>query len=105
MFKKIEKENPSWGSPVIFASVAYGRNFSKDRLARMFNKLVNKKDYDPSDKKELLEFLYLHTKGLKRTKNEGLEPITDDLPTKDEDNIENTDLAASKPIPPEELPF
>ena len=105
LFKKVQAENPGWGTNVILANVVYGRNFSKDRIARMFKELVDKDEYSQSDKKALLEFLYLHTKGLKRTENEVSKPITDDLPPKDDDCIESPDLTTSKPIPPEELPF
>jgi hypothetical protein len=113
LFKRIQKENPGWGSNVILANAVYGRNFSKDRISRMFKELVDKDEYSQSDKKALLEFLYLHTKGVKRTKNEGKLPHreekteemdTDDI-SKDEDSIDDIIKRVSKPIPPGELPF
>ena len=36
-----------------------GRNFSRDRIKRHFNLLVDKDDYEKEDKRKLLSYLYL----------------------------------------------
>jgi len=38
------------------------QNFSEDRIRRWFNKLVDKEDYDTSDKRAILKDLYRLTK-------------------------------------------
>ena len=57
-FKKISDANPFLGDYIVFAKAIAGQGFSKVRLARAFNKLVPKDDYDPKEKKELLAHLY-----------------------------------------------
>ena len=77
-FEKVVKENPSWGSIIVFNHIVDGKNFSHDRIARMFNILVDKEEYDKSEKKEILEYVYLMNipkKSLNRTKNDGISPI------------------------------
>jgi hypothetical protein len=56
-FKKIEKENPNLSTFIVFSRAVAGQHFSKDRLSRWFNKLVDKDDYDKKDKKTILEYL------------------------------------------------
>ena len=75
VFKKVQKENPGWGSVIIFNHIVSGKNFSHDRIARWFNILVDKQEYDQSDKKELLEYVYLMNIPLNRTKNGGISPL------------------------------
>ncbi|MEI6552997.1 MAG: hypothetical protein WCO09_00340 [bacterium] len=57
-FKKVAEQNPNLGDYIVFAKAIAGQGFTKDRLARAFNKLVPKDDYAPGDKKELLAHLY-----------------------------------------------
>lgn len=40
-----------------YDAIAY-QKFSKDRIKRYFNQLVNKDDYDQSDKRAILKDLY-----------------------------------------------
>lgn len=113
LFKKIEEENPGWGSYIVFVNTIKGKNFSHDRIARMFTELVDKHEYSKSDKKDLLEHLYLLNKPLKRTKNRGKSPhreektaeVDTDVLSKDKDGIDDIIKRVNKPIPPEELPF
>ena len=72
------KENEFLSDFIIFGRTVVGQSYSRDRLARAFNKLVSKDDYDKSDKKALLEHLYSlngyprrQKTGSKRTKNGG----------------------------------
>lgn len=68
-FKQIEMKHPDWSSYVVFSSAIHGQNFCKDKIHRHFNKLVEKDDYHKSEKKEILRFLVLHSKGLRDTEN------------------------------------
>ncbi|MFA5932439.1 MAG: hypothetical protein WC793_03650 [Candidatus Paceibacterota bacterium] len=75
LFDKVSKENPNLGSVIIFNRIVSGKNFSHDRIARWFNVLVDKEEYDRSDKKDILNYIYLLNSPLNRTKNEGIAPI------------------------------
>ena len=86
LFEKVQKENPGWGSVVVFNHIADGKNFTHDRIARWFNILVDKQEYDKSEKKELLEYVYLLNSMLNRTKNGGI------LPSREEIKIKNNKL-------------
>ncbi len=59
-FKKIasKKGNEFLGDFIILGRAVEAQGFSRDRVARAFNKLVPKDDYDPKDKKELLAHLF-----------------------------------------------
>jgi len=72
LFNKIQKENPGWGSIVVFNHIVNGKNFSHDRIARWFNILVDKEEYEKSDKKKILKYIYLMNTPLNRTKNRGI---------------------------------
>lgn len=56
-FLKIQKENPNLGDYIVFARAIAGGNFTRARIARAFNELVPKDDYDQKDKKDLLGLL------------------------------------------------
>jgi len=71
-FDKIQKKNPYYSSIICFNLAVMEQGFSEVRIARQFNKLVDKDDYFSSDKKDILLFLYTFTKPLNRVKNEGL---------------------------------
>lgn len=73
-FKNIKEKHPEWGSYIVLAETVYRSNFSKDRLARAFNALVDKEEYLKEEKKELLAYLYELNKPLNRTKNDGKTP-------------------------------
>lgn len=46
------------GSYIIFANAVKGSRFRRDKIRRWFNRLVEKDDYSPSDKRSLLQQLY-----------------------------------------------
>ena len=78
LFEKIAKENPSWGSVVVFNHIVNGKNFTHDRIGRTFNELVDQNEYLKSEKKGLLKYLYLVNTPLNRTKNGGILPRRDE---------------------------
>lgn len=57
-FSYVKKKNPYWSTFTCFAHTIRGKNFSKDRIKRFFKKLVNKKDYEKDDKRQILKYLY-----------------------------------------------
>jgi hypothetical protein len=61
-FKKIQLTHPELYSIVCFNNAITGQNFSKDRIARWFNKLVDKEDYSTIPKKHCLAHCYNITK-------------------------------------------
>lgn len=75
LFEKVAREHPNWGSVIVFNHIVSGKNFSRDRIARWFSVLVDKEEYDRSEKKQILEYIYLLNSPLNRTKNEGITPI------------------------------
>src|ERR1035437_8395856 len=76
VFDKVQKENPGWGAYIVFANTVRGRNFSHDRIARMFNLLVDRSEYLKSEKIGLLKYLYSINKPLNRTKKGSILPHT-----------------------------
>jgi len=56
-FKRFKAKNPTMPSNRVFAMAIRGQKFSKDRLMRHFNKLVNKEDYVESEKGRLIQDL------------------------------------------------
>lgn len=65
-FEKIKSENPYWSTYVCFSRAIDGQNFSRDRLRRYFNKLVDKDDYASNEKAVTLKYLYWMTVPEKR---------------------------------------
>ncbi len=57
VFRQIEKENPYWSSYVCFVETIRGKKYNRQIIIRWFNKLVDKNDYDKSEKKEIIEDL------------------------------------------------
>lgn len=55
-FNKINQKNPGLSTISCFAITITGQNFSRQTIARGFNKLVDKDDYDKKDKKEIIAF-------------------------------------------------
>lgn len=53
-FKNLKERNPSLGDCINFMKAVRGQNFGKDMIGRWFNKLVDKNEYDTSDKKALI---------------------------------------------------
>jgi len=63
----IEAKDNNLSTFMCFTRAISGQNFSKNRVNRMFNKLVDKNDYEQKEKRELLKFLYNLTTDSKRT--------------------------------------
>jgi hypothetical protein len=61
-FIEIEEKNPNLSTYMIFAQAIKNGHFSKDKLARYFNKLVDPDDYVVSEKKALLKLLMIQNK-------------------------------------------
>jgi hypothetical protein len=61
-FQSVEG-TPGWSTLTRFTVAVSGQGFSKDRIGRYFNKLVDPEDYheDAEIKKELLGWLEKHT--------------------------------------------
>jgi hypothetical protein len=76
-FKKLNNRNPYWSSLICFAETIKSSGLSRQSIHRWFNKLVNKNDYDKTDKKQVMSFLESIGKRSTTTKNQG------DLPTGD----------------------
>jgi len=55
-FNKINQKNPGLSTSICFAMTIIGQNFSRQTIARGFNKLVDKNDYSKKDKKEIMAF-------------------------------------------------
>ena len=67
VFNKVRKENPYLSDYICFAEAMEGRKFSRQTIARYFNKLVDKDDYDSKDKKELLQQLFELSQGSEKS--------------------------------------
>lgn len=85
LFKKVQIENPGWGSVIVFNHIVSGKNFTHDRIARWFNILADKEEYDQSEKKELLDYVYHMNTPLNRTKNEGISPLKEEIGRKNDE--------------------
>jgi hypothetical protein len=57
-FNEIASEHQNWSSYLIFAEAIKKQKFSKRVIKEWFNKLVDKDDYAPKEKREILQFLY-----------------------------------------------
>ncbi len=53
-FTNLKEKNSNLGDCINFVKAIRGQNFSKDMISRWFNKLVDKNEYDASDKKALI---------------------------------------------------
>lgn len=65
-FNNIKKGNPYWSDYMCFAEAVMGRKFSRQIIARHFNKLVDKDDYDRKDKRSLLKQLTELSRGAEK---------------------------------------
>lgn len=62
-FENFTIKQTGWSSYTCFVVAVAGRNFSRAIMAKWFNVLVEKDDYARADRKQLIEYLYLLTKG------------------------------------------
>lgn len=70
-FRNIAEKNPSLSSYSCFAKAVKGQSFNRQTVHRWFQKLVDKDDYDRSEKKALLAHLDNLSNAPRTTKNEG----------------------------------
>lgn len=71
-FNQFKKRNPDGTSWVWFAEAIKDQRFVKRTIREWFNVLVEKNDYAEEDKKELINFLYLLSKGAEENQNKGI---------------------------------
>jgi len=57
-FNNISQLNPYWSSHTCFAEAVIDQNFSKKIISYYFKRLVEKDDFDPTDKKQILAHLF-----------------------------------------------
>lgn len=57
LFRQVAKTAPDYGSYPCLAHSVRGHGFSRESLRIAFRKFVNKDDYDPKEKKQLLDHL------------------------------------------------
>ena len=57
VFNKIKSRNPYWSDYICFAETVRGRKFSRKTILRNFNSLIDKEEYEKSEKKEIIDFL------------------------------------------------
>ena len=67
-FERFQRESPNLCSIINFSYAVNGQGFSRDKIKRNFEILVEKEDYQPSDKIRLMEYFINHT-------NPFLEPV------------------------------
>ena len=56
-FYSLQERNPYWSSYICLANAIIGKNHSKSDIGLAFKNLVDKDDYDKSDKERLLKHL------------------------------------------------
>ncbi len=72
-FRKFEEKKPLWSSYITFAHSVRYQHYSRDRLIRYFNKLVDQDDYDMSEKKALIINLIKLTNEAEAYEKHGIE--------------------------------
>lgn len=70
-FKKLNNRNPYWSSLICFTEAVKSSGLSRQTIHRRFNKLVDKNDYNKTDKKQIMSFLESISKHSTTTKNRG----------------------------------
>ncbi|MEN9921481.1 MAG: hypothetical protein RLZZ517_459 [Candidatus Parcubacteria bacterium] len=61
-FNKLRSKQKNLSDFICFERIIHGKNFSRDRIKRMFNALVDKSEYAQGEKRTLLKGLYQLTK-------------------------------------------
>lgn len=56
-FNSIQELNPYWSSFSCFVETVKPSRYSRDKIMRYFNKLVDKEDYSQSDKAKIYSWL------------------------------------------------
>jgi len=57
-FNNIIEKKPNWSSYLCFIETIKKQNFSSKIVKYYFNRLIDKNDYSPNEKREILKFLY-----------------------------------------------
>jgi len=57
VFQNTRRLNPYWSDYICFAETVKKRGFSKQILTKHFNRLVDKDDYQKSDKRQIVKHL------------------------------------------------
>jgi len=70
-FINLINKNPNWSTYTCFAQALINQNFQPSTVLRLFNKLVDKDDYDKKDKRAITAFLLSLQNRLRTTGNEG----------------------------------
>ena len=71
-FNKISKLNPKWSTYICFEEAVKKQNFSRRIIYYWFNKLVEQDDYDPTQKKKIIEQLISLSTNSKNIAEEGM---------------------------------
>ncbi len=58
-FNKIQNRQPALGTFSVLAEAVSGSGFTQDSIARMFTKLVPKDEYVKSERRGLIQYLYI----------------------------------------------
>lgn len=61
-FRDIELKHPEWSTFVVFVTAIYEADFSEKIIRSWFTKLVDKDDYNQSEKKRLMEWVVKQSK-------------------------------------------
>lgn len=67
-FNKEKEKRPNLGSYILLCYSVVNKNYSRPVIASAFNKLVEKDEYDKSEKREYVEYLCKITKREKMKK-------------------------------------
>lgn len=59
-FLAVRETTDVHGNIIILSFASSGMKFPKSVIQRVFNKYVEKDEYDASEKKEIIDFLYTH---------------------------------------------
>lgn len=68
-FLKVKEKYPYYSDFINFSIAIEGREFTKDRISRSFNRLVNKNDYFDSKNRLLNHLVYLSNCCLRKSDN------------------------------------
>lgn len=57
-FFMIKEENPDAGDVILMWYACSGKKYTRMMIAQVFRQVVDKDQYEPEDKKELINYLY-----------------------------------------------
>ncbi len=70
-FNNVQEKNPYWSSMICFNEAIKEQGFSQKNIYYWFPKLVDRDDYDRSDKTEILSFILDLSKRAEEVINKG----------------------------------